>query len=201
MGTMGTGLELNQAVFAGVRHIAPKVNERYSLNGAYVHRVDGAGRADITDGRILVRIPLNDAEMGAFNGDAVLLDGDDIRARGSKKAHRQNPGVLSAGSPLAATVEHGPNELSRSIRVSDGHFPNADDVMPDEKGTVRVAFNAGVLAKVLKFAQEATAGIRADEGPVVTFYIKDGMSGVKFDMLADGRNIIDGVVMPCQKAD
>ena len=202
------GLKLGPAVFAAARHISAREARRYALNGVRIKRGgDGVGQAEAIDGRILVRIPLDDYDTdggAGFDGTAMVIGRECLNDIGHTRKKRVAGGVLEADGAGGGTITTfdpaRPSWLKgeRKAKLLDGPFPDSADIIPERSAeTFSVTLNAGLLMALCKFALEAKGGSPAP----IRFGFTDATTPARVEMQTGYCQKIVGAIMPATMSE
>ena len=191
-----------------VTEFASKDQTRYVINS--VHYNKAAGCIEATNGRQLVRVPVERSEefppvTGADPG-AELPDCT-IPIVPFKKALAGIPNGNSLPIIQHAAVTPGPEgkvrlttndldtEQSALVKLVEGNFPNTQQVIPEWPATLAIGLSPVELKKICDYC--AKHGFEAgNSGPSIRFEFKDSLSPVRWACkLASGREAT-GVLMP-----
>lgn len=177
---------------AGLSKIASDDQTRYILNHiAIVRTGETTGHAEATDGKRLVRVPVEfDATeaLPAVGGAPELVTVDTWNAAVKlAKGKRAFQGILFAVTDATVNLMDG----SMRPRVKDaGEWPKTDQVIPDVKAWDKlgvISFDARMLAEM--------AAVASETGVVEVVF--DPSTSASPIMLAAGKDTL-AILMPCR---
>ena len=175
--------------------VCPKSNARFTLAGINF-KVDDVGKASacVTDGKILVKVDLDDAtDIGG--AISVTLDPKSLKTALVACHSKQRPPMLRITDEACTVTGNGASMVVQKI---EGVFPEIEDVIPKDVSTIETT-NASVhlnpeLVSRLCLALFRACGKSADD-PRFAFAFHGPKMPVRVDFKGDTFSGV-GVIMP-----
>lgn len=186
---------------------------RYVIQSVHYHA--GHKLLEATNGRILIRVPVEEREAADFpvKGPQAMPADCIIPLPAFKKAIGNIPNGGSLPSIQRARLDaakDGENikvilsttdlESEQAIKAKavEGQYPNCDMVIPTEPAKLTIALGSELLLTLATYAKKHGKETGSG-GPAVTFEFRDGTDPVRFSVQLEGSKAT-GVLMPMRLA-
>lgn len=174
-------------------HGADNLRTRYAFDAIQLRGSDAVA----TDGKMLVRVPLDDDR--SEEGETLVSMFDLRNAAGRMSSRKANPSWMEITSNGGLEIGINAGGAQGTVQAIEGSYPDVSRLLEKDYSGSELDYNfrVDVLLKALKAAERLAAC--SDRG-CVKFHFVDGETAVRIDVTDEtGADLGTVLVMPCAK--